>query len=610
MEKQINSIRYQMIGTVASVFILGGWQYSFVYKGFISNPWVIGAILVGFVFSCVMAFIFITKLDNEVVAFRALKEMWDDIRMESREGQKDPLWRHYRCASPARVFHRPRILGHAYDLVTEELARTKKIRVSVETMNTLVHKVEQSIADERSLLVYMSGLLVFMGLIGTFIGLLKMVGSIGGILGALQTTGGGGNASDAFQKLLSDLQAPLAGMTTGFAASLFGLFGSLIVGLLARFAGQAAGVLKHEFEAWLAGVVQIGEDEEAAPVAASAAIASVTGDASMMQMVANVLHDYSRVAGAFEHTTKMLAEMRAAQVAHTALTERMLGELARIQTTQTRVLGEVSALVPIAPALRDLGSGLENFGSMMSRRIEADVGQLREMLSDNDRNHAAALRMVSTNQLQTTTQMASAIERLSADIDRRTAAPSSALLEQTLDRSVRTGLAEVGRVLASHSDRIEARTAEIAAGQDKLIEAIAASKGASGGSSNEEIEKLGHTFETAMADGFGRMSQSLETAFSAYSSLLHVTIGARGATAAAPAPAEIAAAPAQAPAVPAQASAASAQVSPASAPAAPALDPAPAPGAEPSTDHFDRESEELERLLSDFRMRAAGGRSS
>ena len=50
-------------------------------------------------------------------------------------------------------------------------------------------------------------------------------------------------------------------MASGFAASLFGLFSSLVVGLLARIAGQAAGVLKHGFESWLAGVVQIGDEE-------------------------------------------------------------------------------------------------------------------------------------------------------------------------------------------------------------------------------------------------------------------------------------------------------------------------------------------------------------
>ena len=581
MEKQIANVRYQMIGTVAFVFILSGWQYGFVYKGFVSNPYMIGAILVGFLFSCVMAFIFISKLKNEVIAFHALKEMWDDIRMGPKESEKDPLWRHHRCSAPGRVFHRPRILGHAYDLVTDELARTKKIRVSIETMNTLVHKVEQSIADERSLLVYMSGLLVFMGLIGTFIGLLKMVGSIGGILGALQTTGGGGSAADAFQKLLSDLQAPLAGMTTGFAASLFGLFGSLIVGLLARFAGQAAGVLKREFEAWLAGVVQIGEDEyKEHPGAVSANGQAVTVGApdssAMMRLLGGVLGDYARVANSFDHAARLLADMRAAQEVQSGVTERLVGELARIQTTQTRLLEEIGEIAPIAPALRDLGTGLESFGTTVSRRIEVDVAGLREMIGEMDRAHASTMRMLSTNQLQATTQMAGAIEQLSSDIDRRMAAPSTAMLEATLERSVRTGLGEVGRVMASHTDRLETRSAKLAEKQDRIIDELA--RVSAERRTDGDFEKFGQSLETALTDGFGRVSQTMETAFSAYSSLLHVAVAAVERTGASNAPVgEAAARPAEAP--------------------------------QDAASHFERESEELERLLDDFRMRAAAGRS-
>src|SRR6185437_6766532 len=97
------------------------------------------------------------------------------------------------------------------DLVTDELARTKKIRISVETMNTLVHKIGGTIDDEKSLLGYMSGLLVFMGL-------LHMVGSMGGIIGTLASSAGGsGGSTDAFQQLLGALQEPLKGMASGFA---------------------------------------------------------------------------------------------------------------------------------------------------------------------------------------------------------------------------------------------------------------------------------------------------------------------------------------------------------------------------------------------------------
>src|ERR1700761_6784154 len=293
MEKRIAYILYKMIGLIGLIALVSVWQWDFISEGVMAHVWTTGSILSAFAFSIIMAFVFVAKLKNEVVAFNALKEMWDDIQIGPTEQIRDPLWRHYRCSRPGRLFKRPRLLGHAYDLVTDELARTKKIRISVETMNTLVHKISQTIDDEKSLLGYMSGLLVFMGLIGTFIGLLHMVGSMGGIIGSLA---GSADAAgpDAFQKLLGALQEPLKGMASGFAASLFGLFSSLVVGLLARMAGQGAGVLKHEFESWLAGVVQIGDLEREESMAPKVVGGMVDG--SLIGATSDMLADYAKVA--------------------------------------------------------------------------------------------------------------------------------------------------------------------------------------------------------------------------------------------------------------------------------------------------------------------------
>jgi len=596
MEKQVAQMRYKMIALVGVILALATWQRHFVIEGVMAHVEMNMTILSTFGFSIVMAFIFVSKLKNEIIAFNALKEMWDDIRKGPTEEAKDALWRHYRCAQPARMFQRPRLLGHAYDLVTDELARTKKIRISVETMNTLVHKIDQTIADEKSLIVYLSGLLVFMGLIGTFIGLLHMVGAIGGIIGSLAQSAGGAGAAGAFQELLAALQEPLKGMAAGFASSLFGLFSSLAVGLLGRFAGQAAGVLKHEFEAWLAGVVQIGEEESkehhapAHPATAVQRVAvaetTVAESPAMMRLLGGVLGDYARVASSFDHAARLLQDMRNAQQSQAGVGERLIEELGRIQEIQTQLLREIGEIAPIAPALRELGGGLEAFGTTVSRRIEGEVAGLRDMITEMERTHAATMRMLSTNQLQASTQMAGAIEQLSADIDRRTAAPSTALLEATLERSVRTGLGEIGRVLAAQSDRLETRAAKLSEKQDRIVEEMA--KIVTTREPDPELARLGETLETTLAEGFGRISQTMETAFSAYSSLLHVAVSAVEKAGEAPA-AGIAAAPAPV-------------VAPTRAEAEPAR------AREEREGHFSREGEELERLLDDFRRRAAAGR--
>lgn len=584
MEKQVAHIRYKMIGMLAAIAILAAWQHEFVYDGVMAHVEMNSTILGTFGFSIIMAFIFVSKLKNEIIAFNALKEMWDDIRKGPTEEARDALWRHYRCTKPGRVFQRPRLLGHAYDLVTEELARTKRIRLSVETMNTLVHKIEQTIADEKSLIVYLSGLLVFMGLIGTFIGLLHMVGSIGGIIGKLAQSSSGAAASGAFQELLGALQEPLRGMASGFASSLFGLFSSLAVGLLGRFAGQAAGVLKHEFEAWLAGVVEIGgkeyvEESHTAPVVVATANTDAAGagadQAATMRLLSGVLADYARVAHAFDHAARLLSDMRAAQDAQQGVTERLTGELTRIQQTQNRLLEEIGEISAISPALRDLGAGLETFGNTVSRRIETDVAGLRETITEMERSHAASMRLLSTNQLQVTTQMATAIEQLSADIDRRTAAPSAAMLEATLEKSVRTGLGEIGKLLAGHTDRLEARTSRLADNQARLLETITATAAAPERSG--ESERAAKSLEIAITGGFDRVNQTMATAFSAYSSLLQVAVASMDQTNRGHLHEETTSAREAATTAEERA-------------------------------HFDREGHELERLLEDFRRRASAGR--
>src|SRR5262245_15750626 len=387
MEKQIAYIRNKMIGLIAIIAIVSAWQWDFIHEGVMAHVWTTGSIISAFGFAIVMAFVFVHKLKNEVIAFNALKEMWHDIRMAAVEQASDPLWRHYRCSRPGRVFRRPRLLGHAYDLVTEELARTKKIRISVETMNTLVHKISQTIDDEKSLLGYMSGLLVFMGLIGTFIGLLHMVGSMGGIIGSLA---GSAEAAgpDAFQKLLGALQEPLKGMASGFAASLFGLFSSLVVGLLNRMAGQAAGVLKHEFESWLAGVVQIGDQEREdamTPKAAMAAEGQLNG--SLIQATATMLADYSKAASSFDAAIQMLHSLQARQQDHGKLMESVVQTLSRV------------------------GAGLEALTESVSKTVATELTATRAMVHDVARAHSGDLKLLAEGHADTSGQLAAAIEQ-------------------------------------------------------------------------------------------------------------------------------------------------------------------------------------------------------
>jgi hypothetical protein len=379
MEKHIRKILMRMSVIVTALVFLGVWQWDFIWHGIEHNIWVNSAIFLTIIAGCVIAFLNVAKLKNEIVAFEALQEMWEDARDGPERAAIDPLWRHYRCVEPGIVFQRPKILGHVYDLVTEEIARTKKFSISIETMQTLIHKIDVKLSEEKSLLSYMAGLLVFMGLIGTFMGLLKMVGSIGGILAGLQTMSGGDNGGDAFGQLLTQLQQPLGGMATGFASSLFGLFGSLVVGLLGRYAHQAASQLKVEFESWLAAVAQI--DTHGASGATVAGGMSHADSSKMIKLLTDIAQSTAKAARAMDSAVVLLD--RIAEVQGTVATsvtglERQFDAQA---TFHDRLLSDLQQFQPVVPSLVELGAEMRGVGERISHRLDHGLRSIGETTS-------------------------------------------------------------------------------------------------------------------------------------------------------------------------------------------------------------------------------------
>jgi hypothetical protein len=114
---------------------------------------------------------------------------------------------------------------------------------------SVLEAVAVRLDDGRDTLRYLAGLLVFLGLLGTFWGLLETVSSVGSVINTLRT---GADAGVLFEELKAGLSAPLAGMGLSFSSSLFGIAGSLILGFLDLQIGQAQRRFRNEIEEWLA----------------------------------------------------------------------------------------------------------------------------------------------------------------------------------------------------------------------------------------------------------------------------------------------------------------------------------------------------------------------
>ena len=149
----------------------------------------------------------------------------------------------------------PRLMASAANMLSKRSERGT-LHLSAGGMQTILDGVGTRLEESRETGRYMVGLLVFLGLLGTFWGLLETVRSVGGVIAGLDI--GSDNVSGAFEALKQGLQTPLGGMDTAFSSSLFGLAGSLILGFLALQAGQAQNRFYNELEEWLSGVTRLG----------------------------------------------------------------------------------------------------------------------------------------------------------------------------------------------------------------------------------------------------------------------------------------------------------------------------------------------------------------
>jgi hypothetical protein len=138
------------------------------------------------------------------------------------------------------------------------LSRSSALSLSTNTMRSILDSIANRLDETRDITRYLIGLLVFLGLLGTFWGLLATIGSIGETIQSLDP--GSGDTNDVLNALKSGLAAPLSGMGTAFSSSLFGLAGSLVVGFLDLQAGRAQTRFYTELENWLSALTDVSAD--------------------------------------------------------------------------------------------------------------------------------------------------------------------------------------------------------------------------------------------------------------------------------------------------------------------------------------------------------------
>jgi hypothetical protein len=170
----------------------------------------------------------------------------------------------------------------------------RRLMLSATTTRSMLDSLASRLDESRELSRYATGLLIFLGLLGTFWGLLLTVSSVSDVIGGLSV--GSGDINAMFEQLKSGLARPLHGMGTAFSSSMFGLSGALVLGFLDLTAGQAQNRFFNELEEWLAGLTRVssgalGEGDSPIPIYVQALLEQTAENLESLQRIVSRLAD-------------------------------------------------------------------------------------------------------------------------------------------------------------------------------------------------------------------------------------------------------------------------------------------------------------------------------
>ena len=333
-------------------------------EAFLSNPVFNGIILAVLLAGIVINFRQVGMLSSEVA--------W----INQYRGKRKRFWQ----SRPEE----PRLLAPLAKMLGQQ--QSEFLSLSPLPLRSVLDSVRLRLDELRDVSRYMIGLLIFLGLLGTFWGLLITVSAVGNMIGDLG--GSGEEGARMFGSLLQGLKAPLSGMGTAFSSSLFGLAGSLVVGFLDLQAGHAQNRFFNELEDWLTGATRltgaqmIGERELSEPSYIHAMLEqtaetldklqrSVMRDDAQRHLIGDQIQGLGRELAAFADLSR---EER-----------RILSALAKGQSDLAPVLTlltekQTSGDESLLEHLRSLDTNIERLADELLRGREQMVDEIRDEL--------------------------------------------------------------------------------------------------------------------------------------------------------------------------------------------------------------------------------------
>jgi hypothetical protein len=328
-------------------------------EAFLANPAINGIIVVVLILGILFVFRQVWVLNVEVRWIEAYRSLQPGV------SATDP----------------PRLLAPMASMIGD---RQGQLRLNTTSLRSILDGISARLDESRDISRYLIGLLIFLGLLGTFWGLLQTVSAVADVIAGLQV--GGDDTVQIFNDLKTGLEAPLSGMGTAFSSSLFGLAGSLLLGFLELQAGAAQNRFYNDLEDWLSsatrvssgGPVSVGDGDQSVPAYIQA----------LLETTADSLDNLQRTVGRAE-----TARSQSDQGLNT-LTDRMTTLTDQMRTEQElmiRLAENQSELRPVLQRLADNQSGgmdeatrghIRNLDNHVARMIEEAANGRTEIVQE------------------------------------------------------------------------------------------------------------------------------------------------------------------------------------------------------------------------------------
>lgn len=266
------------------------------------------------------------------------------IRQVQRLGPEVEWIESYRRSETGMSVRRPPVLLAPMATMLGERSGGRA-SLSTMSMTSILDSISSRLDESRETSRYLTGLLIFLGLLGTFWGLLETIGSVSQVIEGLSATS---DTAALFGDLIDGLQAPMAGMGTAFSSSLFGLAGALVLGFLDLQTGQAQNRFYNDLEEWLSSITRL-----------SSGLGAVGGDQSVPAYVEALLEQTAESLDSLQRTISRGEEGRtSANSALRALADRLATLTDQMRAEQDLMIKLVESQMEIKPVLKQLGESL------------------------------------------------------------------------------------------------------------------------------------------------------------------------------------------------------------------------------------------------------------